>query len=593
MNEKNNNGQLNTYLSATILINLFCLFINGYGADLGFWVDWTGQLAKKGYYEFNGNYPPLYIHWLYIVSKGLHHFAVTVEPSDLCKFLWEFPVLLSHCLLTWIVFRHLKKFNASANQTLGIMLLTVFNPAILIDGPIWGQVDLFPTMIALCAILINFSNRYAVLMLPLFSLALLTKFQMVCFLPIIGILFLHRFKTHLVGIVLSLFVVLVVFSPFIYVGYYQQAFKQAYVDTLGQYPVITMNAANLWVLLIGNNAPDNIQFLEKISPFLPQKLVYPKYLGMLFYSAICLCIGILGLNSLLELKKNRNIDEFRGTILFYSMVSATAFFTLLPAMHERYLFPAVVCAIMYSSVTKKHIAYAVLLTAASALNMLIILGINGSNIWTGVSTLVTLVFGLSLIHLFAGPTIYNALHGILNAFFKLRFSSLIVFIVSVSAVFLYLIDRYTVHKLVLVENQILLTTQPLISAQQDHGKIQFNRSIDKNPLAVGDRRFATGIGTHANSKIVFALPPNSISFDVIPGIDDEVEAGELSFEVWEDDTLLWTSQSYYGYEKAKQVHIELHKGKQIKLIVKAGKETSWDHADWVNPIITVNPKPEN
>jgi len=593
MNVKNNNGQLNTYLSATILINLFCLFISGYGADLDYWVDWTGQLANKGYFQFNGNYPPLYIHWLYLVSKGLHYFAIPVEPSDLCKFLWEFPVLISHCLLTWIVFRHLEKFKASANQTLGIMLLTVFNPAILIDGPTWGQVDLFPTMLALGAILINFSNRYAVLMLPTFSLALLTKFQMVCFLPIIGILFLHKFKTHLVGIILSLLVILVIFSPFIYVGYYKQAFKQAYVDTLGQYPVITMNAANLWVLLVGNNAPDNIQFLDKISPFLPQKLVYPKYLGMLFYASICLCICILGINNLIELKKNRKTEEFLTSILFYAMVSATAFFTLLPAMHERYLFPAVVCAIMYSSITRKHIAYAVLLTAAAALNMLIILGINGSNIWAGVSTLVTLVFAVSLIHLFAGATIYNVLSGTLAAFFRVRFSSLIVFIVAVGSVFIYLIDRHTPHKLVLVQNQILLTTQQLISAKQDHGTMQLNRSFDKKYLAVGKRRFTTGIGTHSNSKIVFALPSNAISFDVIPGIDDEVESAELSFEVWEDNTLLWTSKTYYGHEKATQVHVDLHRGKEIKLVVKAGEEAAWDHADWINPIITVDPNPAN
>jgi hypothetical protein len=592
MNSKNNNSQLHTYLSATILINLFCLFINGHSGDLGFWENWTHQLADNGYYLFNGNYPPLYIHWLYLISKGLHCFELPIETNDLCKFLWELPVLLTHCLLTWIVFNNLRKFNASANQALSIMLITIFNPAILIDGPIWGQVDLIPPVLAISAISINFSKRYSVLMLPIFTLALLTKFQVVCFLPIVGILFFHRFKTHILGISLSLLTILVVFSPFIYVHYYKEAFQHAYIDTLGQYPVITMNAANLWVLLVGNNAPDNVQFLSQISHLLPQKLIYPKYLGMFLYSAVCLCIFIFGINNLIKTKKNHNTDEFVANIFFYAMVSAIAFFTLLPAMHERYLFPAVVCATVYSSITKNHIAYAIMLSIASALNMIIILSINGSDIWSGLSALVTLIFAISLLQLFAGNAAYNVIFAVSKSFFRIPFSSFIVFIIAISTTLTYLIDRHSVHKAVVGNNQTLLTALPLISARQDYGTIQFNRSVDGKPLAVGNKRFADGIGTHANSSIVFTLPNNAIGFDVIPGIDDEVGAADVIFEVYEDNNPLWSSAPYYGFEKPIKVHINLHKGKELKLVVNSNGERSWDHADWINPILTLENTPQ-
>lgn len=587
MNSKSCNSQLQIYLSATVLINLFCLFINGYGADLGYWENWTRQLANNGYYLFNGNYPPLYIHWLYLVSKGLHYFEIPIEPNDLCKFLWEFPVLLSHCLLTWIVFKNLQKFNATSNQTWVIMLITVFNPAILINGPVWGQVDLIPPVIALCAILVNFCSRYSVLMLPIFTLALLTKFQMVCFLPIMGILFFHRFKTHLIGIVLSLLIILLVFSPFIYVHYYKEAFQQAYINTLGQYPVITMNAANLWILLIGNNAPDNVLFLNQISHLLPQKLAYPKYFGMFLYSAICLCIFIFGIISLLKHKKTKNSDELLASVLFYSMVSAIAFFTLLPAMHERYLFPAVICAIVYSSVSRNHIAYVIALSIASALNMLIILGINGSDIWIGLSTLVTIIFAVSLLHLFAGNKAYEVLGSVSRLFFKIPCSSAIVFIIAVGGTLTYLVDRHSVHKIDLAHNQSLLTTQTLISAKQEYGTVKYNQSVDGKILSVGNKRFAYGIGTHASSTIIFTLPANAISFDVIPGIDEEVGAADVIFEVWEDDKPLWTSTPYYGFEKPINIHIPLNKGKELKLVVNSHGENSWDHVDWINPVITV------
>lgn len=579
-------NQLQIYLSATILINLFCLFINGYPPDLGYWENWSHQLEKNGYSLFNGNYPPLYIHWLYVVTKILHQFNLPIEPNDLCKFLWEFPVLISHCILVAIIYKNLQKFNATSNQILCIMLMTVFNPAILIDGPIWGQVDLIPTVIAISAILLHFSHRYSVLMLPTFTLALLTKFQMVCFLPVVGILFFHRFKTHTLGILLSILVFLVVFSPFIYVNYFKEAFQAAYIETLGQYPVITMNAANLWILLVGNNAPDNIEFLSQMSKVLPQQLIYPKYLGMLFYASICLSIFLFGITDLLKSKENSH-ESLLSNSIFYALVSAVSFFTLLPAMHERYLFPAIVCALVYSSITKKHIIYVVALSFVSALNMLIILGINGSDIWTGLSTLMTAIFALILLHLFTGERVHRPLITLSTKFFNNRFSSSITFTVAVGATLTYLVDRHSIHKPSLAPNQMLLTGQQLQTSKQDYGTIQFNKSLDGKVLSVGKKRFAFGIGTHAYSNISFNLPNNAIGFEVIPGIDDEVGVTELSFEIWEDNTLRWASKPYYGFEKPVKINVELNKGKELKLIVKPNGDNSWDHADWINPIVTL------
>ncbi|MFO1388956.1 NPCBM/NEW2 domain-containing protein [Cellvibrio sp.] len=579
-------NQLSIYLSATILVNLFCLFINGYPADLGYWENWSHQLEKNGYYLFNGNYPPLYIHWLYLVTKILNYFSLPIEPNDLCKFLWELPVLISHCLLVAIVYKNLEKFKATRSESLGLMLMTVFNPAILIDGPIWGQVDLIPVVIAISAVLLNFSQGYAVLMLPTFTLALLTKFQMVCFLPVIGVLFFHRIKTHLVGIVISALIFLIVFSPFIYVHYFKEAFQAAYIETLGQYPVITMNAANLWILLVGNNAPDNIEFLSHLSKFLPQQLTYPKYLGMFFYASICLAIFILGISDLVKARGSAT-ENLLSKSLLLSLVSAISFFTLLPAMHERYLFPAVICALVYSSITKKHWVYVVALSTVSALNMLIILGINGSDIWTGLSLLVTILFALSLLHLFAEDQGYNAVVDLTKSLFNSPLSPLIVFVAGIGLTFSYLVDRHTIRKPTVANNQMLLTNQHLLSASQGYGTIQFNRSLDGKTLSVGKRRFAVGIGTHAYSSIVFQLPAKTIGFEVIPGVDDEVSSTELGFEIWEDDKLRWASKPYYGFEKAEKVYVKLNKGHELKLIVKPNGENAWDHADWINPIVTL------
>jgi hypothetical protein len=67
--------------------------------------------------------------------------------------------------------------------------------------------------------------------------------------------------------------------------------------------------------------------------------------------------------------------------------------------------------------------------------------------------------------------------------------------------------------------ETLLTALSWYSATTGYGKIQIDKSIVEKPLRLGDKTFAHGIGTHANSVITYLLPPGTTRFRATAGPD--------------------------------------------------------------------------
>ncbi len=57
------------------------------------------------------------------------------------------------------------------------------------------------------------------------------------------------------------------------------------------------------------------------------------------------------------------------------------------------------------------------------------------------------------------------------------------------------------------------------SAHQDWGQLQLDRSVTGGTLRIGDRHFATGLGTHANSEIIYDLNGRYERFEAWVGVD--------------------------------------------------------------------------
>lgn len=584
---------LQVYLSITVLCNFLLIFFNSHGSDLNFWFNWASKLTANGYANFEADYPPLYLHWLYIAGHIINAAGGTIEGNDLLKFMSQLPVTGCHCLLVYVIYSLLKESHATRVQFHCIMLLTVLNPAILFDGPVWSQVDLIPSTIALCGMLLCFHPRLAFLGIPVYMLSLMAKFQMICFAPVFAIIFFSRPAVHLVGIGISIGVFLLAFMPFILVGHLSEAFQNAYIKTLGSYPYSTLNAANLWILVTGNTAPDH----SLVFPVSPDsglyKLATAKSIGMISFALFCIAVFAQGLHRLIQQTYLNQPLAFKAYGIQLAMFCAVAFFTLLPAMHERYLFPAVVCSLAYVAIIRHKYIYPILISGISAVNMIIIMGVNGSDIWIGLSSLMVFVFVLAIAESVFGERLHQKFTIISTKIARIPALSLWVFIISGALMFSYLINRYEIQKPDLAENQKLLTDIPTIHIHQDHGTLEFNRSFDKNTLSVGGQRYASGLGTHANSVIRYQLPENATEFSFIAGLDDEVGTADVVFTVKGDGRQLWQSPIIRGNEKAHPVQtLDIRGVKVLELEVYSSGNDHWDHADWINPIVTFE-KPES
>ncbi|WP_097026978.1 NPCBM/NEW2 domain-containing protein [Clostridium peptidivorans] len=79
-----------------------------------------------------------------------------------------------------------------------------------------------------------------------------------------------------------------------------------------------------------------------------------------------------------------------------------------------------------------------------------------------------------------------------------------------------------------------------ISATTGWKTIQKSKNIDNNQITLDGKVYATGIGTHANSEIVYNLNGQFSGFECVAGLDDETsEFGSVIFKVYDDDKLLF------------------------------------------------------
>ena len=83
----------------------------------------------------------------------------------------------------------------------------------------------------------------------------------------------------------------------------------------------------------------------------------------------------------------------------------------------------------------------------------------------------------------------------------------------------------------------------VVSQSNGWGPVERDRSNgeagagDGGPLTIGGVVYAKGLGVHAVSDVVYAVPSGCTSFTAQVGVDDEVGGnGSVVFEVWADGT---------------------------------------------------------
>lgn len=559
---------------ACLLANVICTAFTAYDGDQSFWVGWTQQLMDGGFGGFKGNYPPLYVFWLWVVAQVHSVFGLVVGKTFFLKFICLWPVFFSHLFLVDFLCRITEKFNYPEWKKHLLLAFVALNPALLINGPVWGQVDLLPVVLAVLAIYCISRPRYIFLASMLYVLALLAKFQMIAFLPIFGGLFIRRWKTSWKGLPLAVAGAALVLLPFAIGGNLLTMLSNAYVQTTSQYPYATMNAANLWVLLVGNAAPDNVPVWGASADTFGA-LLKPIVLGKILFVVV----------SVLVLIKSILCKNIR-TAFALCALNGLAFFVLLPGMHERYLLYAVPMALCWLVWDMRRGGIpCLIITIVATLNVELVNSFRGANAWTFVSTMACVALAVSLF-VIALPRTTNKVVCWLSRFkipAWVPYALLSVILLVQGSVLAFRSRPVQVPK---GDNIVLLTNLKWVKVEQSYKTPRRNFSIDDHELSAGNRRYRFGIGSHAPSEIGIELPQNADSLFVGAAIDSECyEFGSAKFFIKVDGKLVWQSGLMNGPAGVEFAKISVQNASQVELVTDPNGPNNCDHTDWLNGYI--------
>ncbi len=305
----------------------------GYGPDIGTFSAWAGHAAENlfAFYSpgYFADYPPGYIYILWLVGKLrlLLGFDFGTPPFIL---LLKLPSMLADIVTAWLLFR-LGQRHWNSATALAATALYLFNPAVILNSAVWGQVDGCLTLFLLLGI--TLLEEHPAGSAASFAAALLIKPQALIFAPVPLLWFTSRllardrqaFANILVfaGSAVATFCLAIL--PFS-VNQEPGWIIAKYGTTLASYPFATLNAFNFFALIGGNFTPTGEHFL-----FLPY-----SFWGYAFIALIVLFAAVASL-------RGREPSRFPYLPLFL----CASVFVLSVKMHERYLFPALALALFF------------------------------------------------------------------------------------------------------------------------------------------------------------------------------------------------------------------------------------------------------
>ena len=302
---------------------------HGFGNDTACFAAWAERIFQVGPGNFYSpdvftDYPPGYMYVLWVIG-AIRKFFNMKYYSIPHLILLKLPAIICDMLCGLLVFREASK-KCMKNQAFFLCMAYLFNPAILLNSSVWGQVDSLYTLaiVYMCLCLVH-RKMYSTYIA--FAIGLLIKPQTLIFAPVLlaGIIdqvFLDHFSVkklihHLFQGMTALGGMVILCLPF---GL-ENVWKQ-YFSTVASYPYAAVNACNLWGLFGLNWVSQNNTFLG---------LPYRTWGWLAIFAAVAVTL-VLGLRNRQDMEKY----PFLGAFLLLTI------FVFSVRMHERYMYPALI-----------------------------------------------------------------------------------------------------------------------------------------------------------------------------------------------------------------------------------------------------------
>ncbi len=304
----------------------------GHNTDMSCFEGWSTQIFENGisaFYTSEGfhDYPPGYMYMLYLIGwlKSLLPLS-----ESMTWLVIKLPAILCDVLTSLLIFDLANKNHLKTTHSIFVLSLYLFNPAVILNSSVWGQVDSVYTLFVIL-LLYMLTNKQLIASYFVFAICIFIKPQAFMFFPLVAFaiienIFMSRFnlkafaKNLLFGIC-AIAVIILLSLPFGFLNVVNQ-----YVNTLQSYAYFTVNAFNIWGAL-GQN-------WVALTPF-AMVLEYILLAAIVIYSAY-----------IFFKSKNQSKYFFVGAILSFMT------FMLSTKMHDRYAFPAMALLIAAYAINK-------------------------------------------------------------------------------------------------------------------------------------------------------------------------------------------------------------------------------------------------
>ena len=379
-------------LAALLLRVALSACVAGYGVDMGCFGAWASRMAAVGpanFYEegYFCDYPPAYMLVLGALGGLANLFGLSFGTMGGEMLLKTVPIFCD-ILLALAVFLATDRV-VGRRPALGMAALMALNPAYIIAGACWGQIDSVLAVLLVALLLLARRGKWQAA-IPVFALAVLAKPQAGLLVPL-GLAALARDlvkdkasrKPIALGLLGGVLVTAVIVLPFSANQSSPLWIVDKYVETLSSYAYATLSTGNLMFLLGGNWTPNDQAVLGPIT--------YGQ-LGMALM-VLSFAFGI--------------IVYLRGTgrrrLMLAGAATMQLVFVLGSKMHERYILPALALLLLAFVETGdvRLLASAVLASAAAAVNIGAVLAFEhliAPNLWLGyvIGALQLLAAGLTV-----------------------------------------------------------------------------------------------------------------------------------------------------------------------------------------------------
>ncbi len=324
-------------------------FVRSFSYDIGLFHYWSWFASSDLFNMYAGtapeflDYPPLYMYVLAPLGVLVKICDAAFGEGTVSYFVLKTPSMIADMVTAWMLYRLAKKY-LDKKWALFIGVFYVMNPAVWINSSGWAQVDSLFTMLILIELVCLIEKRWAWSGI-MFALMVLMKPHGIIFTPAIGLVLLFeiiknkKVKPMIISVGAGLATVIAISLPF----YIRMGFKnptwllKLYMGTIDQYNYASFNGFNLFAML-----GKNLDSAEDV--ILGLTCAQWGGIGILF--SILLAIVFM----IFATRKSSVIAKSAPVLV--SLILIVSVFTFAHKMHERYMFAAIMLALLQFILTK-------------------------------------------------------------------------------------------------------------------------------------------------------------------------------------------------------------------------------------------------